>query len=46
MTSAYGSSGSFGYRVRSEPIGHNTYTVRIFFSSKPTLIHGLLKKNI
>ena len=29
ITSAYGSSGSFGSRVRSKFIGHNTYTGRI-----------------
>ena len=28
MTYAYGSSGSFGSRVRSKSIGNNTYTVR------------------
>ena len=27
-TSAYGSSGLFGSRVRSKSIGHNTYTGR------------------
>ena len=26
MTAAYGSSGSFGSRVRSKYIGHTTYT--------------------
>ena len=28
MTSAYGSSGSFGSMVRSKSIGQNTYTIR------------------
>ena len=28
MNAAYGSSGSFGSRVRSKYIGHNTYTGR------------------
>ena len=28
MNDAYGSSGSFGSKVRSKYIGHNTYTGR------------------
>ena len=41
MTDSYGSSESFGSRVRSKFIGHNKYTFRrIIFHSKPTLIHG------
>ena len=28
MTAVYGSSGSFGSKVRPKYIGHNTYTVR------------------
>ena len=41
MNAAYGSSLSFGSKVRSKPIGHNTYSYRrINFRSKPTPIHG------
>ena len=41
MTSAYGSSGSFGSRVKSKSIGRNTYTGRISnICSKPTPIRG------
>ena len=41
IISAYGSSGSFGSRVRSKYIGHNTCTGRKSdFRSKPTPIHG------
>ena len=41
IDATYGSSGSFGSRVRSKYIGHNTYTGRISnFRSKPTPIHG------
>ena len=37
MTATYGSSGSFGSRLRSKFIGHNKYTGRkINFGSKPT----------
>ena len=46
ITSAYGSSGLFGSRVRSKFIGHNTYTGRrsnVF--SKPTPIHGPVQKS-
>ena len=40
MNAAYGSSRSFGKRVRSKYIGYNTYTVRIsYFFSKPTQIY-------
>ena len=46
MTSSYGSSGSFGSRVRSKYIGHNTYTGRRSnCRSKPTPIHGLVHKS-
>ena len=46
MISAYGSSGSFGSRVRYKSIGHNTYTGRRSnFRSKPTPIHGQVKKS-
>ena len=45
MSSAYGSSGSFGSRVSSKYIGHNTYTgKRSNFCSKPTPIHGPVHK--
>ena len=45
MTYTYGSSGSFGSRVRSKSIGNNTYTGRRNnFRSKPTPIHGLVQK--
>ena len=46
MVSSYGSSGSFGSRLRSKYIGHNTYTGRrINLRSKPTTIHGLVHKS-
>ena len=46
MISAYGLSGSFGSRVRSKSIGHNTYAgKRSNFRSKPTPTHGLVKKS-
>ena len=46
MISAYGSSGSFGSRVRSKYIGHNTYTGRRSnLRSKPTPIHGPVQKS-
>ena len=46
MTSAYGSSRSFGSIVRSNSIGHNKYTGRIIILfSKPTPIHGLFHKS-
>ena len=46
MTSAYNSSGSFGSRVRSKFIWHNTYTGRISkFRSKQTSIHGPVHKS-
>ena len=39
LNPAYSSSGSFGSRVRSKYIGHNTYTGRRSnFHSKPTPI--------
>ena len=45
MNYAYGSSGSFGSRVRSKSIEYNTYTGRRSNScSKPTPIHGLVHK--
>ena len=45
MISAYGSSGSFLSRVRSEYIGHNTYIGRRSnFRPKPTPIHGPVNK--
>ena len=45
MTAEYGSLGSFGSRLGSKYIGHNTYAdIRINFGSKPTPIHGLVKK--
>ena len=45
MISAYGLSGSFGSRVRSKSIGHNTYAgKRSNFRSKPTPIHGPFHK--
>ena len=41
MTAAYSSSWSFGSRVGSKYIGHDTYIVRRSnFHSKPTLING------
>ena len=46
MTSAYGSFGSFGSRVRSKSIGHNTYTGRrINLCSKPTPINVPVHKS-
>ena len=46
MTAAYGSSGSFGSRVRSKYIGHTTYTGRRSnFCSKPVPIHGPVYKS-
>ena len=46
MNSAYGSSGSFGSRVGSKYIVHNTYTgKRINLRSKPTPIHGPVHKS-
>ena len=46
MISAYGSSGSFGSRVRSKYIGYNTYTGIIsHFCSKPSPIHGPVNKS-
>ena len=46
MTSAYGPSGSFGSRLRSKDIGHNTYRGRRSnFCSKPTPIHGPVHKS-
>ena len=46
MISAYGSTGSFGSRVRSKYIGHTTYTFRISnFRSKPIPIHGPVHKS-
>ena len=46
MISSYGLSGSFGLRVRSKSIGHNTYTgIRRKFRSKPTQIHGPVHKS-
>ena len=45
ITAVYGSSGSFGSRVRSKYIGHNTYTGRRSnICSKPAPIHGPLHK--
>ena len=46
MNNTYGSSGSFGSRVRSRSIGCNTYTGRrIIFHSRLTTIHGLVNKS-
>ena len=46
MTSAYCSSGSFGSRVSSKSIIHDTYTGRrIKIRSKPTPIHGPVHKS-
>ena len=46
ITSAYGSSLSFGSIERSKYIGHNIYTGRISnFHSKPTPIHGPVQKS-
>ena len=45
MTSAYGSSGSFGSRVRYKSIGHNTFIGRRSnFRSKTTPINGPFQK--
>ena len=45
MTDAYGSSGSFGSRVRSKYILNNIYTGIIRKPlSKPTPIHGPVHK--
>ena len=45
MTATYGSSGSFGSRLRSKYIENNTYTVIIsHFHSKPVPIHGPIHK--
>ena len=45
MTDAYGSSGSFGSRVRSKHIGHNKYTgIKSNLSSTPTPIHEPVHK--
>ena len=47
MTAAYDSSGYFGSKVRSRSIVHNKYSGRtINFSSKPTSIHGPIRKSI
>ena len=46
MISAYGLLGSFGSRVGSKYIVHNTYRGRrSTFRSKPTQIHGLFYKS-
>ena len=46
MISAYSLSGSFGFRVRSKSIGHNTYTGIISnLRSKPTPIYGPVHKS-
>ena len=46
INDAYGSSGSFGSRVRSKYIGHNTYTgIRSNLCSKPTPIHVTFHKS-
>ena len=46
ITATYGSSGSFGSKVRPKYIGHNTYTVRRSnLHSKPTPIHGPVHKH-
>ena len=46
MTSAHGSSGSFGSGVRPKYIGHNTYIGRRNnFCSKPWQIHGPVYKS-
>ena len=45
MIYVYGSSGLFGYRLRSKFVGQNTYTGRKSnFRSKPTSIHGPIHK--
>ena len=46
MTSAYGSSGLFGSRIRSKSIGNNIYIDRRSnFRSKTTSIHGPVHKS-
>ena len=46
MISTYGSSSSFGSRVRSKYIGHNSYTGRRSnLRSNPTPIHGPVHKS-
>ena len=46
MNAGFGSSGSFGSRVRLKFIGHNTYTDRRRnFRSKPTPIHRPFHKS-
>ena len=46
MNSAYGSSVSFGSKVRSKYIVHNKFTGRIInLSSKPTPVHGPVHKS-
>ena len=46
MTAAYGSSLSFGSRLRSKYIGHKTYAyIRSNFGSKPTPIHWPVQKS-
>ena len=46
MVSSYGLSGSFGSRLRSKYIGHNTYTGRIsHLCSKPTPLNGPVHKS-
>ena len=46
LISAYGSSGSFGSRVRSKSIGNKNYTGRRSnFRSKPTPILGTVHKS-
>ena len=45
MNSTFGSSGSFGSRVRSTCFGHNKYRgIRRNFHSKPTPIHEPVHK--
>ena len=46
MSAAYGSSGSFGLRVRPKYNGHNTYTCRRSnLYSELKLIHGTVHKS-
>ena len=46
MNDAFGSSGSFGWIVRSKCIGNNTFTGRRRkYRSKPTPIHGPVNKS-
>ena len=46
MNYAFGSSGSFGSRVRSKFVVNNTYTGRRRnYHSKPTQIHGPVNKS-